>query len=191
MSQTQVAGEYIFHKQEMVAGFKFTKDGKFDFFLSYGAVDRNASGTFTVEEKTIKLKSDKVAGKDFNVISQSKSGSGYSLKFQDTEAYFINEIRCSFFIGGVRHDEFTDQEGMVTVGYPHCDSIFVFHPLFPDFVTRIKDDKDENNHFLLTLNPSLSQVSFKGIDFTIEDDSTISCMHNYLLPFEDISFKKE
>ncbi len=191
MSQTKVAGEYIFSRQEMVAGFKFTEDGKFDFFLSYGAVDRTASGTFKVEGKTIKLKSDKAAGKDFNVIAQFKSGIGYSLKFQDAQAYFLDGIRCTFFIGGERHDEYVDNKGMLTVPYPHSDSIFVFHTLFPDFVTCIKDDKNENNNFTLTLNPSLAQVSFKGIDFTIEDDSTISCMHNYLIPVEGIRFKKQ
>ncbi|MEO6637751.1 MAG: hypothetical protein ABIN25_05715 [Ginsengibacter sp.] len=191
MSQSRIQGEYMFNMQEMVAGFKFTADGKFEFFHSYGAIDRTASGTFTVEGKTILLKSDKAAGKDFNVIEQSKLGIGYSLQFKDAETYFINEIRCTFFIGGERHDEYTDQKGLLTVPYPHCDSILVFHPLFPDFVTCIKDDKNENNHFVLTLNPSLAQVSFKGIDFTIEDEITISCMHNYLIPVEGIRFKKQ
>lgn len=191
MTQTPIAGEYIFHRQEMVAGFKFTADGKFDFFFSYGASDRTAKGTFTVEGKTIKLKSDKPAGEDFNVKSQSKSGNGYSIKFEDADPVFLNQIRCSFFTGGVRTDEYTGPKGTLTIDIPPCDSIFVFHPLFPDFVTCIKDEKNENNHFVLTLNPSLAEVSFKGIDLHIEDDSTLSCIHNYLIPLEDIQFEKQ
>ncbi|MEO6546644.1 MAG: hypothetical protein ABIN94_01540 [Ferruginibacter sp.] len=191
MSQTKVQGEYIFSQREMVAGFTFTEDGKFDFFFSYGAVDRTASGTFTIDKKMIKLQSEKIAGKDFNVISQSKSGTGYSLKFEDPNPVFLDGIRCTFFIGGVTHEEFTDQSGIVNVPYPHCDSIFVLHTLFPDFSTLIKDNKNESNHFVLALNPSLAQVSFKGIDFTIDDDKTISCMHNYFMPIEDIRFKKQ
>lgn len=191
MTQTHVEGEYIFNRQEMVAGFKFSQDGKFDFFFSYGAADRTATGTFTVEGKTIKLKSDKPAGKDFNVIAQSKSGKGYSIKFEDAEAMFLNEIRCSFFTGGIRKDEYTDEKGELNIDIPPCDSIFVSHPLFADFVTCIKDEKNENNHFTLTLNPSLSKVSFKGIDLTINDDGTLSCIHNYLIPLEDILFEKQ
>jgi hypothetical protein len=191
MSQTKFQGEYTFHMHEMVAGFKFSTDGKFDFYYSYGAVDRTASGTFTVEGKTIKLKSNKEPGKDFTVTNQSKQGEGYSIKVEDENKYLLNYIRCSFFVRGERHDEFTDEKGIVKVNYPHCDSIFVFHTLFPDFVTCIKDDKNENNNFTLTLNPSLAQVSFKGIDFTIDNDSTISCMHNYLMPLEDIHFIKQ
>ncbi len=191
MSQTTPQGEYSFHMQEMVAGFKFSTDGKFDFYFSYGAVDRTASGTFTVEGKTIKLKSDKEAGKDFTVTNQSKEGKGYTIKFDDENKYFIKDIRCSFFVGGERHDEYTDEKGIVKVDYSHCDSIFVFHELFPDFATCIKDEKNESNNFTLTLNPSLAQVSFKGIDFTIEDEKTISCIHNYFMPIEDIKFEKE
>lgn len=190
MSQSTIQGEYSFHMQEMVAGFKFSA-GKFDFYYSYGAADRTASGTFTVEGKTIKLKSDKEPGKDFTITNQSKQGDGYTIKFEDANEYFVNYIRCSFFIDGERHDEYTDKHGIVKVNYPHCDSIFVFHELFPDFATCIKDEKNENNNFSLTLNPSLAQVSFKGIDFTIENDTTISCMHNYLMPVEDIKFEKE
>lgn len=191
MAQTKVEGEYMFNRQEMVAGIKFTKDGKFDFFYSYGASDRTAKGTFTVEGKTIKLKSNKPAGKDFDVKAQSRSGKGYSIQFEAADAVFLNEIRCSFFTGGVRHDAFSDEKGIINVDIPSCDSIFVFHPLFPDFVTCIKDEKNDNNHFILTLNPSLAEVSFKGIDFTIIDNKTISCIHNYLLPLEDIRFKKQ
>lgn len=191
MAQTTLEGEYNFHQQEMVTGFKFTADGKFQFYYSYGAADRTATGTYAIEGKTIKLKSEKEPGKDFTVINQSKHGFGYTLKFEDENKYLVTNIRCSFFVGGERHDEYTDNEGIVKVDYPNCDSIFAFHELFPDFVTKIKDEKNENNNFTLKLNPSLAEVSFKGIDLTIEDDSTLSCMHDYLIPVEGIKFEKE
>lgn len=191
MAQSKFQGEYSFHMQEMVAAFNFTSDGKFEFYYSYGAADRTATGNFTIEGKTIKLKSNKEAGKDFTTTQQSKAGKGFTIKFEDDNKYLLNEIRCSFFIAGVRHDEYTNENGEVKVDYPNCDSIFVFHQLFSDFATLIKDEKNENNNFTLTLNPSLAQVSFKGIDFTIVDDHTISCMHNYLIPLEDIKFKKD
>ena len=51
MSQTTIVGEYYFRKMEMASGFNFSKDGKFQFFYTYGAVDRTANGSFTVESK--------------------------------------------------------------------------------------------------------------------------------------------
>lgn len=191
MSQLTIQGEYIFNRQEMVTGFNFMAYGKFDFFFSYGASDRTATGTFSVEGNTIKLKSDKEPGKDFTITSQLKAGTGYSIKFKDDNKYLLTNIRCSFFIGSERHDEFTDENGEIKVVYPHCDKIFVFHALFPDMVTLVKDENNENNQFTLTLNPSLAQVSFKGVDFKIENDSTISCIPNYLMMLENIKFKKQ
>jgi len=191
MSQVTVQGEYIFNRHEMVAGFNFLPEGKFDFFFSYGAVDRTATGTFTVEGNVLKLKSDKVGGKDFTITSQSKAGKGYTIKFQDANKYLLANIHCMFFIGEKKYDEFTDQNGEVKVEFAHCDKIYVQHDLFPDIVTIIKDENNTNNNFTLTLNSSLGQVSFKYIDFKIDDDKTISCIPNYFMMLEDIKFKKQ
>ena len=191
IAQTTIQGEYNFHRQEMVAGFNFSPEGKFNFFFSYGAFDRTATGTFLVKDDTIKLKSSKEAGKDFTISNQSKTGTGYSIKFINDNKYLLTNIRCSFFIGTERHDEFTDDNGEIKVSYPHCDKIFVFHTLYPDMVTLIKDETNNNNRFILTLNPSLEQVSFEGINFKIENDSTISCIPNYLMMLKDIKFKKQ
>ena len=63
----------------MASGFNFSADGKFEFFFTYGAVDRSAAGTFTVAGDTLKLKSNKEPGKDFSITGQSKQGKGYTL----------------------------------------------------------------------------------------------------------------
>ena len=63
MAQTPVLGEYYFRRQEMVADFNFSADGKFQFFYSYGTVDRNATGTFSVHGDILHLKSDSCRGK--------------------------------------------------------------------------------------------------------------------------------
>ncbi|MEO6732826.1 MAG: hypothetical protein ABIN01_16505 [Ferruginibacter sp.] len=191
MSQAVVSGEYYFRKMEMVAAFNFSADGKFQFFFSYGAVDRNATGTFMVKGDTLKLKSDKVAGKDFTIANQAKAGTGYTLKFDHPNKYLLKHIRCIFFIGDKQKEEYTDSEGKVYIDNPRCDSIYVQHSLYPDILTLVKDQKNDNNTFKLSLNPSLEQVSFKGIDFKIESDKKITCIPNYFLEMSGIAFVKQ
>lgn len=191
MSQLQVEGEYIFSHQEMVAGFNFTPGGQFDFFFSYGAVERSATGTFIVAGDTLQLKSDKEAGKDFTITSQSKKGDGYFIQFEDGNRYLLTDIICSCFIGEESHQAFTDNNGKIQFDFAHCDKIYAQHALFPDIFTLIKDEKNDNNTFTLSLNPCLGQVSFKAIDFKIEDAKTISCIPNYFMMLEDIEFKKQ
>jgi hypothetical protein len=191
MSQSPVLGEYYFRKQEMVAGFKFSADGKFQFFYSYGAVDRTAAGSFSVEGDTLKLKSDKEAGKDFTITDQSKQANGYTVTFDHPNKFLLKDILCIFFIDGKAQQAYSDSNGEVQLDIPYCDTIYAQHPLYPDVVTLIKDKKNDNNMFKLRLNPSLEQVSFKGIDFKIRDDKTIRCMPNYFMEMENIEFVKQ
>ncbi|MBK6633531.1 MAG: hypothetical protein IPH68_13100 [Chitinophagaceae bacterium] len=191
MSQMKVVGEYYFRKTEMVAGFNFSADGTFRFFFSYGAVDRNASGTFQADGDTLRLTSDKVAGRDFTITSQEKKGKGYSIVFSHPNKYLLTNIRCQFFTDGKMEDAFSDPEGKIHIDLAHCDSIYVQHLLYPDIATLVKDAANENNSFTLTLNDTMEQVSFKGIDFKIENDKTISCIPNYFLPMKDIKFVKQ
>ena len=103
MSQTKILGEYAFRKTEMIAGFNFTAAGTFQFFFSYGAVDRSAAGTFTVEGNTIKLTSNKEAGKDFTVTAQSKDATGYTINFTHANKYLLQNIYCKWRKTGSRY----------------------------------------------------------------------------------------
>jgi hypothetical protein len=191
MSQTTIVGEYYFRKMEMASGFNFSKDGKFQFFYTYGAVDRTASGSFIVEGDTLKLKSDKKPGKDFTITSQSKLGNGYSLTFKDPNQYLLKNIVCIFIVNGKQQEAYSDSNGEVHVDLAHCDSIYVLHNLYPDVPTLVKDEKNNNTRFTLQLNPSLEQVSFKGIDFKIVNIKTITCLNNYFMDASDITFIKQ
>ena len=188
MEKQIIQGEYYFRQTEMVAGFKFSADGKFQFFFSYGAVDRSATGTFSVEGNLVKLKSDKEPGKDFIVNREFRQGEGYHLVFQDVNSMIVQNIRCFVLMGEKREETVTDSEGHIHLDIAHCDSIFVQHLLFPDIVTLVKSPDNKNNHFELSLKPSLEQLSFKGIDFTIEEDGALSCFPNYFLPMPGIRF---
>jgi len=191
MSQKTILGEYYFRKTEMASGFNFSADGKFQFFFTYGAVDRNATGTFKVEGDTLKLKSDKEAGKDFTIIKQSTEGNGYTLIFTHPNKYLAKNILCLFMVDGKEQQAISDSDGKVHVDLAHCDTIYVQQLLYPDILTLVKDKANSNNRFTLSLNPSLEQVSFKGIDFKIVDDKTLTCLPNYFLDIPGIAFVKQ
>lgn len=191
MSQTKIQGEYFFRKTEMVAGFNFSAAGTFQFFFSYGAVDRTAAGSFIVEGNTIKLKSNKEAGKDFTVTAQSKEATGYTIAFNHPNKYLLQNIRCVFFVNGKEEQAVTDNNGKVHVDLAHCDSIYAQHLLYPDILTLVKDAANKNNRFTLSLNPSLEQLSFKGIDLTIENDGSLSWLPNYFLGMPGVQFVEQ
>lgn len=159
---------------------------------SIASAHRSANGSFSVSGDTLHLKSDKESGKDFSIKSQSKKGSGYRIQFEDENKFLLSNIRCSFFTGDKREDLFTNEDGLIETDMSHCDKIFVFHQLYPDMVTLIKDEKNNNNQFTLTLNPSLAQVSFQGVEYKVEGDKLIATMPNYVFMMQsDVVFTKQ
>jgi hypothetical protein len=189
MNDANLTGAYFFKRHEMTAGFQFEGDGTFQFFYTYGAVDRKATGSFWIEGNTLKLKSDKQPGKDFTVTHQAQRGTGYTVQVINKNPALACNVLCVCIHGEGRMQEYTDNSGKAHLAVTHCDKLYVQHALFPDVLTLIKDSDNANNYFELTLNSTLSQVSFKGIDFTIEDDR-ITCLSNYFMLLEDIVFLK-
>ncbi|HKR07489.1 MAG TPA: hypothetical protein VJY62_22835 [Bacteroidia bacterium] len=175
---------------DMAAGFKFNTDGTFEFFYMYGASDRNAKGTYTIVGDTIKLKSEKEAGKDFTITNQSKKGSKYKVIVTEKNKYLLRHIIAVAMTGEKENVFESDENGEIEIDLKHCDKLYLQHQLFPDALSLIKDENNSNNYFEVTLNPSLQQVSFKGIDFFIDGDE-LHCNTNYFMPFENITFVKE
>lgn len=191
-SQTKVEGVYALRGiHDMAAAFNFNADGTFQFEYYYGAADRLAQGTYIVKGDTLKLKSDKEAGKDFTVEKESKKGNGYTILVKDKNPILINQVRVIFVKGdSALYEDVTGNTGKLETEKIDIDKIYLQHPFFPDIATLIKDENNSNNYFEVTLNPSLQQVSFKGVDFFIEGD-TLTCLPNYFLPFENAKFVKD
>ena len=189
-SMTKLNGEYSLQGiHDMASGFRFTPDGRFEFFYIYGVSDRNATGTYTVEGDTVKLHSDKEPGKDFKIESQSKKGKGYTIQVKAPNDFLLSNISCFYLSGDKKEVIESDSKGMIHVDLLTVDTLYLRHEIFPDIPSLIKDKDNSNNYFEVSLLPTLGQVSFKGIDFFIKED-TITCLPNYFMPFENIRFVK-
>lgn len=188
--KTMNANYHLTGIHEMAAGFEFKPDGTFSFYYIYGASDRNATGTYTIAGDTVKLKSNKPTGKDFTIVKESKKGSGYKIVVVEKNQFLQKHV-MAIAIADEKQNVFeSDENGIINIELKNCEKIYLQHQLFPDALSEIKDSVNTNNYFEVTLNPSLQQVSFKGIDFFIRGDK-LHCYSNYFMPFEDITFVKE
>ncbi len=191
MSAQNITGEY--HLQgvhDAAGGFRFTKEGTFEFFFIYGVVDRAATGKYSFENNVIKLDSDKEPGKDFPITSQKKNGKGYTIHVSDPNTYLLRNIICIYYINGIENVTYSDDNGKISIDAERVDKIMLVHELFADVPSIIKDEANDNNLFEVVLSPSLGMVSFEGIDFTLEG-KTLTCLPNYVLPFQHVTFVKQ
>lgn len=185
-----VTGNYSLQGiHDMAAGFEFNADSSFRFFYAYGAVDRTAEGTYSVAGNKIILKSKKEPGKDFTVTKQLDDTTGYIIKVNNPNQYLARHVRCVVLNGEKQEVFFADDDGVIHINMTAAEKIYLQHELYPDILTMIKDEKNKNHYFEVQLNPSLEQVSFKGIDLTINDD-TLTWLPNYFIPEENVRFVK-
>lgn len=186
-----ITGTYALEgMHEMAGAFEFNPDSSFHFFYSYGAADRLAEGTYSIDGDKIILKSKKEAGKDFNITKQDSSAKQFVIKVTDQNQYLAETVRAVVLNGNVQEEFFADRNGVIQIDLPKAEKIYLQHQLFPDILSLIKDSNNSNTYFEVTLMPSLQQVSFKGIDLTIEGD-TLHMPINYFMPFKNIRFVKQ
>ena len=175
---------------EMVAEFHFTAAGRFEFAFSYGAVDRGAEGSYTIDNHHIILHSDKTPGKDFDITHSERKGTGFTIQISDPNPWFRRDVICIFKKGDKYDQRVSNEDGIAHSTMTECDSIFVGHNLFPDVMTVIKDPHDTtNNHFELTPNVSLVYLSFKDVSPRIDKD-TITVEMPALFGIKEAIFEK-
>src|SRR5258705_9602103 len=96
ISIENIAGIYYLHGvRETASGFKLNIDGTFQFFFTYGALDRYGSGNWTLEGETVLLQSSPWSGKDFALVGSDASGRGITVKVTDKNPIFQKHVFAS------------------------------------------------------------------------------------------------
>ena len=95
-----LVGQYDGGRMEVGAGLELMADGHFHYALAYGALDEEASGTWSVEGDRVVLASDPVVPPRFVVVSRKAGEPGVlrgRLDFKDgyDQKYFDALITCA------------------------------------------------------------------------------------------------
>ena len=75
-SAQKLVGVYDGHQMEMAVGIELKADGRFEYGLSYGAMDEQAEGHWTVSGDKVLLTSDPVKAPRFSLIGQKPAPAG-------------------------------------------------------------------------------------------------------------------
>src|SRR5579872_4447977 len=75
-SAQKLVGVYDGHQMEMAVGIELKADGRFEYGLSYGAMDEQAAGRWTVTDGKVLLTSDPVKAPRFTLIGQKPAPAG-------------------------------------------------------------------------------------------------------------------
>jgi len=161
LSIEKIAGVYFLHSvKEAASGFKLNADGTFQFFFSYGALDRYGLGKFTIQDEFITLQSRPWSGRDFALIASETSGRGVTIKIADEDPVFQKNVFASLKNGEEGSWNYPDARGEIHFPDPEANIITLAFEFCRERITFFPVESKEHNYFSFRLEPWIMEVFF-------------------------------
>lgn len=188
-NNTMLTGEfYLQGVREVGSGFQFRPDSSFEFFFSYGAVDRFGKGTFEQRGDSIILHSTPKPERDF-ILQSAKTTHDKKLviKISDPNPMVLSYVVCRLETMDTVLQDQSDREGVILFDRAPVKSISLVHTLWPDRLSVFPVDHPEYNAFEFTIDPHIVEVDFNGIVLH-KDGNTLSGPNPLLEPGKTYQF---
>ncbi len=167
--QKDLTGEYYLRGvMETASGFKLDADSTFQFFFSYGALDRSGQGTWAVKDGNIIFNSRPHPGKDFKMISSKKiSGDFVTIKIIADNSIFISHVYCMLSTGEKITDQSSNKEGLIHFPKQPVNSISLIFEFCAERTSVFTINDPTANYFEFGFEPWMMEVFFKDHKLTI------------------------
>jgi hypothetical protein len=180
---TAIGTYYLEGVMEVGSGFQFNADHTFDFFFSYGALDRVAAGTWEQRGDSIILQHAKPPH-DFKLVQAKKTGSGrITIKITDSNTLLLQNVFAEVKCGGSVYRDGSNEEGQVVFEGCKPSRISLIHPYFSERFSEFEVTQPDADYFEFTIEPWIADVAFDGLVFLLKGD-TLTGPHPLLEPKE-------
>lgn len=165
----KVIGVYHLHSiRETASGFKLNPDGTFQFFFSYGALDRYGWGHWTLNDDMVNLQSKPWSGKDFTLINSSTSGRGITIKVTDKNPIFQKHVVSSLNNGAQGSWLSPDTKGEMHFPNTEANVITLAFEFCPERYSFFTIENKEHNFFEFRLEPWIMEVFFNNFALKVK-----------------------
>ena len=168
-AQKNMEGEYVLEGvREMACAFKLNADSTFEFYFSYGALDRYGSGNWATDKDKIIFTGKPSPGKDYKLVSTSATNSNLPvLKLEDKNTYLYRMIYCRLL--SAQHDIIIpfNNSGILNLPYA-ADSIQFLSDLCPEKVSSFTLQSKPLT-YTFNFEPWILEVFFERNTFHYEE----------------------
>ncbi|HLK28414.1 MAG TPA: hypothetical protein VKT28_07525 [Puia sp.] len=164
-----VAGEYYLQGvMETASGIQLKPDSTFEFFYSYGALDRYGSGKWSIANHSIELNSRTRPPLDFKLISGKKTAeNSITIKISDKNTNLLRYVLCIVKTKNGEHQQMTNVEGIAQFPKEKADSVSLIFQWCPDRFSTFNINSD-NNYFEFGFEPWIAEIFFEHFQLKIE-----------------------
>jgi len=166
-------GEYNLRGvMETASGFKLNTDSTFQFYFSYGALDRYGSGTWKKVDSTIIFDSRPQPGKDFALIKCEKVSDKFlTIRMMDNNKILLRYVDVLFMKGNITIEESANDAGIIQIPYQPFDSLALIFTLCPDRYSTFPISNKELNYMEFRFEPWIPEVFFRNFILKLESNS--------------------
>jgi len=159
---TSPAGEYYLRGvMETASGFKLNEDHTFEFFFSYGALDRGGAGSWEQLGDSIVFNSKAGPSRDYTLVeSARKEQKGMTIRITGGNDYINQYVHAIVRSGSREQQGKANQDGLMELPGESADTIELIFELCPDKSSLFHITYKAHNYFEFRLEPSISDVIF-------------------------------
>lgn len=155
-----IKGEYYLQGvREMASGFLLKPDNSFQFFFSYGALDRQASGNWKQEGDSIVFNSGKWSGADFTIITSEPGDEkeGVLIQLEKSNPMLAAYLYASLNEGAQDSWINFDQRGYIRLQPQPFTSINILFEFCPERFTKLSA-KPGHHVYTIRPEPTLAEI---------------------------------
>jgi hypothetical protein len=187
--QNNPVGSYYLHGvMEMASGFNLKPDSSFEFFFSYGALDRYGKGTWKQKGDKIIFNSLPRPGNDFKLTGSSKTSDAFiHIKVNAKDSLFNNYVYAS---GNLKEGEYPVKANSAgDINLPVVDdTIRLYFEFVPERISVFTVDTKRYNNFTFEFEPWIMEVFFSDFNLTLGNKKLTGA--HPLITKEDCEYSK-
>jgi hypothetical protein len=183
-------GEYYLRGvMETASGFRLNSDSTFQFFFSYGALDREGQGTWKLDGDHVVLNSRKKPAHDFALVQSKKTTDDQIvINIIDGNSFFLKHVYCIVKSGEKKQEGLTDDDGRIVFERQAMDSVELIFEFCQEKISVFTTLNKDHNHFEFRFEPWMMEVFFEN--FIIKSEATKLSGPHPLLTRESFDYER-
>lgn len=164
-----IAGEYYLRGvMETASGFKLNADKSFEFFFSYGALDRTGKGSWETRGDTLLLNSPVPTEQSFQLVTHKPvPGNEITIKILEDNPFFQSGVYAILRQGNAQ-SEGQSKAGILIFPRQRVDSIVLVFEFCPEKTAVFAFNNKDDNYFEFKLSPGIMAVDFEDQRFILD-----------------------
>ena len=160
--RSKVVGVYSLEGvMETASGFKLNEDSTFEFYYSYGALDRYGSGKWSIKNDSVIFNSKPFPGKDFKIVDSSFIKNNYTtIKIGGQNPDLYRFVFCFFKTSKGDTLLNADDNGIIILPYK-TDTINLLFEISAERVSTFLINNSKYNFYIFNFEPWALEVFFK------------------------------